>query len=163
MNIVPVITDSQIKTVAALAAEIWTEHFTPIIGADQVRYMLDNIQSVGAITESIRHKQYQYFLMVDDNGPLGYFACHVDSEGLFLSKLYICKSSRGKGYSKIAVSHLEQIAKDSNANKIWLTVNKNNSNVISIYQKMGFVIDAPLVQDIGGGFIMDDYKMVKKI
>lgn len=31
----------QIAAVAALAREIWTQHYTPIIGAAQVAYMLE--------------------------------------------------------------------------------------------------------------------------
>ena len=38
----PVTTQAQIVQVATLAEEIWREHYTPIIGAAQVDYMLEH-------------------------------------------------------------------------------------------------------------------------
>ena len=45
---VPVETPEQISELCSLAAEIWRQHFTPIIGADQVEYMLEKFQSPAA-------------------------------------------------------------------------------------------------------------------
>jgi ribosomal protein S18 acetylase RimI-like enzyme len=44
-----------------------------------------------------------------------------------------------------------------------LTVNKNNVNAIKAYEKMGFRNVGSLVQDIGDGFVMDDYAMEKTV
>ena len=38
-----------IALIAGLARQIWTEHYTPIIGAAQVEYMLGRFQSQSAI------------------------------------------------------------------------------------------------------------------
>jgi alpha-L-arabinofuranosidase len=46
---------------------------------------------------------------------------------------------------------------------LWLTVNKNNAGSIAFYQWCEFVIAEPMVTDIGGGFVMDDYRMVKRV
>jgi RimJ/RimL family protein N-acetyltransferase len=48
-------------------------------------------------------------------------------------------------------------------NKIALTVNKNNVNSIKAYEKMGFKNVGSVVQDIGSGYVMDDYKMEKTL
>ena len=47
--------------------------------------------------------------------------------------------------------------------KITLTVNKNNAIAIEAYRKMGFENAGSIVTDIGGGFVMDDYKMEKSV
>jgi diamine N-acetyltransferase len=44
-----------------------------------------------------------------------------------------------------------------------LTVNKNNTGAISVYEKIGFRNVGSLVQDIGSGFVMDDYAMEKTL
>jgi len=46
---------------------------------------------------------------------------------------------------------------------MWLTVNKNNSHSIAWYSRMGFTNAGPILQDIGGGFVMDDFRMEKSI
>ena len=44
-----------------------------------------------------------------------------------------------------------------------LHVNKYNTNSILAYEKMGYVNTESMVTDIGKGFVMDDYLMVKMI
>jgi len=45
---------------------------------------------------------------------------------------------------------------------LWLTVNKGNPSV-QVYRRLGFRIAADLMMDIGGGFVMDDYRMEKTL
>lgn len=163
MDYTRVITDVQVRQTARLAEEIWTEHFTAIIGAEQVEYMLDKFQSENAITDQIQHKGYMYYLIEETKQPIGYCAIIQEEDGLFLSKLYIKKAMRGKGIARRTIDFLTTIALERNLGKIWLTVNKNNIGPIAAYEKLGFVNTGPFVQDIGGGFIMDDYKMDLKL
>ena len=158
-----VITDDQIRATARLAWEIWTEHFTAIIGADQVDYMLDKIQSVNAITDQIRNKGYIYYLIEEDKQAIGYFAIVQQEDALFLSKLYIRKTMRGKGIARKTLEFIKSIALERNLGKITLTVNRHNIGPIAAYEKLGFANTGPIVQDIGSGFIMDDYKMELKL
>ncbi len=80
---------------------------------------------------------------------------------LFLNKLYLKSSERGKKFGKKAIQFVGNLAKEKNLRKITLTVNKYNTNSINAYEKMGFKNIGPVIQDIGNGFIMDDYKMEK--
>ncbi len=161
MKMIPVTTDEQVRQVADLAAEIWTQHFTPIIGTAQVKYMLETVQSAETIGRTIREEGYHYRLMEVEGEWVGYFAYALQDGRVFLSKIYLKETCRGKGYARQAMEYIEQIARTHEAADIWLTVNKYNTDVIAIYEKMGFAIEGPIVQDIGNGFIMDDYKMVK--
>lgn len=160
--IVPVSTEKQIETVESLAREIWTEHYTPIIGRAQVEYMLDKIQSREAIARQIA-EMYRYFLIRKDNCDIGYVAVQPREDELFLSKIYVLDQERGRGYGWEGFTFVEHIAKKEGFAVITLTVNKNNTNSIKTYKKWGFKKLFALVQDIGGGFIMDDYKMGKTI
>lgn len=146
---------------AVLAAEIWTEHYTPIIGTAQVKYMLDKYQSANQILKDIAQNDYRYFIAYDEAEQVGYCAVKPDhtERSLFLSKIYVKKSCRGRGISKIMFSKLISIAKEYRLRDIWLTVNKNNTDSIKIYQRLGFCIVDEMVTDIGNGFVMDDYKM----
>ena len=40
-------------------------------------------------------------------------------------------------------------------------MNKGNHRAIACYRRHGFVQEAPVVNDIGGGYVMDDYVMVR--
>ena len=57
---VPAESDSEIQDIAMLAEEIWHEHFTDIIGKEQVDYMVEKFQSFPALKEQIQNG-YEYF------------------------------------------------------------------------------------------------------
>lgn len=156
------LTENQLDTVDALASEIWHEHYEPIIGKPQVDYMLEKFQSKPVMKEQIK-KGYIYYLVEEDGRNIGYIGIQPKEDELFLSKLYIKSSERGKGHGKKAVQFLECLAREKKLKKISLTVYKDNVKSIAAYEKMGFKNLGSIVMDIGGGFIMDDFKMEKNI
>jgi len=158
---IKVVTKQHITAVETLAREIWTEHYIPIIGREQVDYMLSRFQSAQAIEEQIANGCL-YFLIRDAGEFIGYISIQPKDEELFLSKIYVLSSRRGKGYGRKAVRFAEELAIKKGLAKIVLTVNKNNTLAIKAYEAIGFKKVEALVQDIGSGFVMDDYKMEKK-
>jgi ribosomal protein S18 acetylase RimI-like enzyme len=146
---------------AELAKEIWTEHYTPIIGPDQVSFMLQKFQSAESILDDIAANGYSYYIVYESSKPAGYFAVkpEPDKKALFLSKFYLEKSCRGRGISRIMMDRIKKMAGEFGLDHIWLTVNKHNDTTIMIYKKLGFGIVEGIVTDIGNGFVMDDYKM----
>ena len=66
-------------------------------------------------------------------------------------------------FGEKVVQFLERLARERGLGKISLTVNKNNLDTIKAYEKFGFETLGPVVQDIGGGFIMDDYQMAMSV
>jgi diamine N-acetyltransferase len=151
-----------IEAVAALACEIWNQHFVPIIGQAQVDYMLETIQGASAIRGQITNG-YEYFLVVVAGERVGYFALvpSPEHETAMLSKLYIRAACRGGGVGREAIAYVERLCAERGIGKLWLTVNVHNEGPIAFYRRMGFVHAGPLVQDIGSGFVMDDYRMEK--
>jgi len=124
--------------------------------------MLDRFQSKQSISDQIR-SGFLYFLIKEDNQFIGYIGVQPKGDELFLSKIYIRSSERGKGLGKKAVQFIERVGKEKGLRKIALTVNKNNSDAIKAYEKLGFKNLGPVIQEIGGGFIMDDYRMEKTL
>ncbi len=153
-----VTTDEDIQQVADLADIIWHEYFPPIIGEDQVDYMLDRFQSYPAISAQIKDEGYEYYRICDENGMAGYMGIHQEDDGsLFLSKFYIKKEERGKHLAGQALDYLIAICEIRGLDRIWLTCNKHNDNTLTIYGHLGFEITGDQVTDIGNGYVMDDY------
>jgi hypothetical protein len=73
MTIIEASTDNHMDIIESLAREIWTEHYIPIIGEQQVGYMLDRYQSKQAIKEQIASGAF-YFLLEEDQAFIGYIA-----------------------------------------------------------------------------------------
>jgi ribosomal protein S18 acetylase RimI-like enzyme len=160
--------DLRCKTaaVAALAYEIWREHFTPIIGAAQTDYMLNKFQSAEQIFVDINENGYIYFTVesIENNEMIGYCACRPIADYMLLSKLYVQKDYRGRGVARSLLNEVVALCRFENAfEKIRLAVNKHNDDAIASYHKIGFETIDSVKTDIGEGFIMDDYIMEFRI
>jgi GNAT superfamily N-acetyltransferase len=155
---------AQMQAVAELAREIWNEHFVSIIGQAQVDYMLSRFQSAPAIGGQIA-EGYDYYLVNDGGQRIGYFALvpNRKESSAQLSKIYLRRPHRGRGLGRAILAFAQAYCVERGIGKLWLTVNRHNTGPIAFYRRMGFTRTESLVQDIGSGFVMDDYKMVKRI
>ena len=152
-------TDDDIIELVKLARSIWIEHYTPIVGIEQVEYMLSNFHSRNIISKEIDQQKYMYFLIKDNHRTIGYFGIQIKSDVLFLSKLYILSSERGQGIGRAAMNFIKKLGQKNHVGKISLTVNRNNKGSIAAYYKMGFEKTGEVCVDIGEGYKMDDFKM----
>jgi len=164
VKIAPVSTNNDIQRVADLAKEIWTQHFTAIIGASQVNYMLTNFQSPAAIKSQINDGA-EYYLAQVESEWVGYIGLIPDFEQnkMMLSKFYVKNTSQGKGVGLSILAFIENKCRLEKFSSIWLTVNKFNVDTITWYKHRGFFIIEKIKKDIGAGFFMDDYLMEKII
>lgn len=160
-KIVPVETQEQAAVTADLARQIWQEYYSPIIGPEQVEYMLSRFQSSERIWQDINEAGYRYSLVEVDGQPAAYMAVKTDNDehSLFLSKFYIDQKYRQQGLGRLMLDEQIQYCRSFGLNSIWLTVNKNNQQSIAAYYKLGFVQTDSVVNDIGDGYVMDDFVM----
>ena len=158
-----VLSEIDILIVSNLASVIWNEHYVPMIGQEQVNYMLTNFQSPDAIKNQIVNDHYQYYIIYHHSEPSGYISIKHTGVDLFLSKFYVIKSKRGTGLGKEGIRFITSQAREGGAKRITLTVNINNINSIKAYKKLGFTNDGPVITQIGAGYIMDDYNMSLKV
>lgn len=154
----PLTTDVMLEANAALAAEIWREHFHGIITDGQIEYMLEQFQSFEAMKRQTAHEHYEYYGFFLDGIQQGYFAVADKGDGtLFLSKLYLRKTVRGNGYASMMFEKIKEIGKQRGLKSVWLTVNRHNDSSIAVYRHWGMEVIREQVADIGDGFVMDDY------
>lgn len=155
---------ADIQTISQLAEEIWHDHYRAIIGAEQVTYMLARFQNVNAIRSQIA-SGYRYYLVCQKTEPLAYFAIVPDAQqrSLQISKLYVRAAWQRKGLGSRLIAFIEGYYENQGFEQIWLTVNRHNRQAIDFYRRNKFINAGGLVQEIGGGFVMDDFKMVKNL
>ena len=146
------------KIIEILADEIWNECYISIISKEQIEYMLKNFQSENTIKEQ-SEKGSLYFWAEYDGEYAGYCCIVPENDGVFLSKFYIKKEFRGKGIAKKLLRYALEPFLSQKPLRIHLTVNKYNTNSIAVYKKMGFEIFNECINDIGNGFVMDDFEM----
>ena len=152
-------TSEEIEQVAELAHKIWREHYNPIVGNAQVEFMLEKFQSPNPISKQIQEDNYFYYLLQDSGKNVGYCAFQARGDSLFLSKIYVDSSERGRGFGRAIMEFAKESAIKLGLKTLSLTVNKDNSDSIAVYKKIGFKVVEEICPDIGGGYVMDDYVM----
>jgi len=141
------------------AVSIWEQHYVPIIGANQVAFMLNKYQSAKAMFDQFS-KGYKYALVIFGGQKAGYFAYDVkDEKEVFISKLYIHQDFRRRGFGKRVLDFIAKETQALGCTAMILSVNKNNSDSIRFYISYGFQTIKAQKVAIGEGFYMDDYVM----
>jgi RimJ/RimL family protein N-acetyltransferase len=152
------VSETEIEKIADLAKIIWQKYYPPIIGQEQVDYMLKNMYNTKSLLNQINEKGQQFYFIILENETIGFISVTNEKDGCWmLNKFYVLDKEAGKG---IGTEILEELKKIIQPKKIRLTVNRNNFKSINFYFKNGFRIDAVAQFDIGEGYIMDDFIMV---
>ncbi len=150
---------ADILQIATLAEKIWRAHYTPIIGKDQVDYMLEKMYSAESLLQQLQSGQ-QFFLAQINGRPIGYISVSEKENDLFLHKFYVDTKEQGKGYGKLFFAGLLSLYPAMQTMR--LQVNRMNFKTINFYFRLGFIIEEAKDFDIGNGFFMNDYVMLKK-
>ncbi len=152
-------TPDDIPVIHALAEKIWKVCYPSIITNEQIDYMLALMYSGPALEAQM--KEGQRFFLLNCNGQAsGYLSYSDKGEGhYFLHKLYVAASLQGSGAGQFLLNEVTGKLKDIKS--LRLTVNRQNYKAINFYFKNGFVIEAVKDFDIGKGYLMNDFVMLK--
>lgn len=158
----------KIAEMSDFAGKIFFDYYNPILPEGQASYMISRFLSVSAIEEKLSesHQPKVLFEFVKDSETdekLGFASYWIQKDEnskdeCYLDKFYLSEASRGKGMGKMILDHLKIFCKENNLPHITLNVNKYNKTV-QIYEKLGFKNIRSEVNDIGNGYVMDDYVM----
>jgi len=144
-----------ISAMSEMATAIVREHFDPLIGKEQNDYMISMFQTETAIKNQLE-SGYRYFFAEDNDRNVGFIAFYPKETAMYLSKFYLYKQERGKGYAHQMLDFVTDESRKCGMNAIELNVNKHNS-ACQAYDRLGFRIIRSEKNDIGNGFFMDDY------
>ena len=146
------------ELIEKMAKDIWQQYYTPIIGSNQVVYMLDKYYSKDALKEQSRKGQ-EFWLVISEGSPVGYIGISKRSDNnSFIHKFYLQPQLHRKNIGSLVFKRLIEIYQTANVFR--LQVNINNFKAVNFYFKCGFRIEKRLVLDIGEGYVMDDYIML---
>ena len=116
----------KIEALSALATAIVREHFDPIIGRAQNDYMLAMFQTVPAIMGQLEHGYRYYFVTAADGARIGFVAFYPRGGELVLSKFYLVKAMRGRGYARRMLDFVLENARALGCGAVVLNVNRDN-------------------------------------
>ena len=160
MIFLKVCSKEDIPTIFTLAEKIWYDHYPAIITLDQIDYMLTNFYSPQVLEDLMAKGQKFFLISRDEEQNIGYLAVTETNEGhWFMNKFYIKTDKQRSG---LGTEVLKQWESQFKPLELSLQVNRRNFKSINYYFKNGFTIKEVADFDIGNGYSMDDFIMVKK-
>jgi RimJ/RimL family protein N-acetyltransferase len=154
---------SHFQLIEELARRIWNRHYVPIIGQEQVDYMLSNIYNAQSLQEQMEAKGHRFFLIENSGSKevIGFISISTESEGIYwINKFYLLDEQQGKGTGTLVFNAIKEQMPALQLMR--LTVNRQNYKSINFYFKQGFIIEQVADFDIGNGYYMNDFVMVWK-
>lgn len=151
-------TAKDIPLINELAQKIWREHYPAIISVEQIEFMLLNRYSKRAIEEGMMHEE-KYFLAYNHDEAVAYASIEWKGEFYYLHKFYLDVSKHRSGIGKQFFDYL--LTQIDSPKPIKLQVNRTNYKAINFYFKVGFIIETVGDFDIGGGYFMNDFVMIR--
>lgn len=159
---VALLKEANIDTLKDLAESIWTIAYRDIISAAQIRYMIDRLYHPDLLREQVANGNPLFGAYSGDD-LVGYGHVFIDGHQSRLDKLYVETLYQGLGIGRKLVEEAERFALGCDCSLMTLRVNRNNINAVAAYERFGFGIVATNKKDIGGGYVMDDYLMLKDL
>nr|WP_315223836.1 GNAT family N-acetyltransferase [uncultured Flavobacterium sp.] len=156
---------NDITTIQNIAYTTWTITYDQILSKEQLDYMLDLMYSDEALTIQFRKKKQLFYLILDDETPLGFIGIeHHYNDQLVtrIHKIYLLPEAQGKGIGKKVMDEIAKMALENNSTALSLNVNRYNTS-LTFYKKIGFEVIEELDIEIGNGYLMEDYVMEKKL
>lgn len=151
--------ESDLEIISALAEQIWWQHYPGIISDTQIRYMLDRIYCLQALKQQWMDGQ-EFHLLSIEGKVLAFAGISGKENDFFLHKLY-SHSGTYRRLGSLLFNYL--LMSYPQMKRLELRVNRDNGKAIAFYLKNGFKIAGSHNLEIGGGFLMEDYLMEKKI
>ncbi len=155
----------EVEVIRTLANKIWRTYYPGIITPAQIDYMLGRFYAADVLRREMTEGGVEYWLRETQGEPDGYASLGPTSrpDEIKLHKLYLSPTLHGRGLGSQFLQHLEGRARERGARTLILTVAKGNTKAQAAYRRNGFTVRQPIVIDIGGGFVMDDFLLEKKL
>jgi ribosomal protein S18 acetylase RimI-like enzyme len=154
---------ADLPAIAALADRVWRAHYPGIISPEQIEYMLARMYDLDVLAREMTEQGIRLACAEESGALIAFASWGPPAPRAKLHKLYVDPARQRRGVGSRLLAHVEREARAAGAGRLFLNVNKRNAQAIAAYRRAGFEITAATVDDIGGGFVMDDWIMEKPL
>jgi ribosomal protein S18 acetylase RimI-like enzyme len=129
-----------------ISRQTFSETFSADNSADDMKKYLDENFSADKLANELNNKNSEFYFTTLDNIVIGYLKLNFgeaqtelkDSKTLEIERIYVLKEYHGKSVGQILYEQAIQVAKQKEAEYIWLGVWEENLKAINFYKKNGF-------------------------
>jgi GNAT superfamily N-acetyltransferase len=148
-----------VDAVSALARVVWQATYPALISQAQIDAMLADRYAPSSILKQFDDPRHVWWIARQNRKLVGFAHARLDGADCKLDKLYIHPDNQRHGIGSTLLDAVRNWARQHQAHRLWLQVNRGNTQAVTAYLKYGFHIVEARVFDIGHGFVMDDFVM----
>ena len=118
-----------------LSNNSWLATYPPLIGEDETRSIIETRHSAELFKEQAARVQDRFLVAIEDGQVVGH--CYAfQKDGMYVDRLHVDPSKKGKGIGKALLAHLEaQLFADT---RCWLDVLQGNDDAMKFYEHVGY-------------------------
>jgi len=141
------VTLNDIDQLQKIGRQTFYETFSAGNSEENMTKYLDEGFSLEKLTTELSDSNAEFYFATLDNHVIGYLKLNFgqsqtelqDDKALEIERIYVLKDFHGKSVGQILYDKAIHIARQKNADYIWLGVWEENSRAINFYKKNGFV------------------------
>jgi GNAT superfamily N-acetyltransferase len=157
------LTPQQIDAVGALARTVWQATYPALISQAQIDFMLAGRYAADSIRTQLNDPCHAWWGVWQGHTLAGFAHAAIDGVDCKLDKLYVHPDTQRQGIGRALLEAVRDWAQQQGARRLWLQVNRGNTQALAAYRQYGFRIVESRVFDIGNGFVMDDHVMERPL
>lgn len=140
-------TINDIDQLQKIGRQTFLETFSAGNTDENMQKYLDEDFSKTKLTTELDDQNAEFYFATLDNNVIGYLKINFglsqtelqDDKALEIERIYVLKDYHGKAVGQLLYDKAIQIARQKNADYIWLGVWEENPRAINFYKKNGFV------------------------
>ena len=141
------VTISDLEQLQVVSKQTFYETFSPVNTEENMRKYIEEDLSEGRLRNEINNPGSEFYFAIHIDEIIGYLKLNTgdaqteikDLNAFEIERIYVLKEYLGKKVGQILFEKAVQVAKQKNADYIWLGVWENNPRAIRFYRKNGFV------------------------
>lgn len=157
--------EADFRPMAVIAAAAFRSNYPGFLSGEQIEYMLEHRYASQALLRQAQ-RGHRFLIAHQDGLPTAFlsFALSIeDADEAQIHKLYIRPDLQGHGIGRRLMETVEARVIGLGRSHLVLTVNRLNIHAINFYIRLGFLLRSAVDTDIGGGFMMNDFVMTKRL
>lgn len=136
-----------IDNLQRIGRETFEETFAAENTAEDLQQYLEESFSIEKLTNELSNANSEFYFATCDTKVIGYLKLNLgqaqtelkDTKAIEIERIYVLKAFHGQQVGQLLCNKAIQVAKQLEADYIWLGVWEKNPRAIHFYQKNGFV------------------------
>lgn len=138
---------NEIDDLQKISRQTFAETFASENSSDNMIVYLDQVLSSKKLMSELSNINTEFYFVKYANKVIGYLKLNFgrsqteiqDEKAVEIERIYVLKEFHGKNIGQLLYDKAIQIARQKNADYVWLGVWEKNPRAIRFYQKNGFV------------------------